>query len=166
MSERGQMAAKQSATTASSMATQLELRSELASESTSRIPRALATVTAGWVSDNPKVVRASILACRTAVTSSSSPQRQRHQNDADVALLDDLAQSGEEANRVRIGEGVRQLLGQHDTDRLGSAAAQLPSGGQPGVEAEFVGLAQDPGLGPRTAVRPVVRVGHSGDRDY
>lgn len=72
-------------------------------------------------------------------------ERQWHQHDADVLLFDYFAQSSQELDRVRVGERVRQLLGQQHTDRLRSATTECPSSGiGPGI-AELVRLAKNLG---------------------
>ena len=110
------------------------------------MPRALATMTAGCVWDSPKVVKASTFACRTAVTSSSSPS-----NDSGIStmLIWRCSTTSHKPVRKPIAYGSKRRTTTARSARrrpppLGRYAS--PSGSVRTGVAKFLRLAQDASL--------------------
>ena len=93
-------------------------------------------------------------------------RRARHEQQGMACALGHAGQGGEELDRVGVGEGPREGLGEDDADGTGPAAAQEPAGGVRPPVAETGGGLEDP-LAKLVGelVRPGVRVGDGGAGD-
>ena len=90
----------------------------------------------------------------------------RQQVDADAVLLQHVGHGAEQGDGVRVAEGVGQLVGVDDADRIGAAVPQGPTGRARSVVTELGTGGQDARphvLG--QLLGTVVGVGDGGDRD-